>query len=71
MWRHKAALCHVLAQHRLVLKACNTTLVLIEDYRRHYNEVRPHGGLGYPTPTQACNEAQSLDTKVANTVPAA
>ena len=45
--------------------------VVIEDYRRYYNEVRPHSGLGYRTPLQACNEAQTLDTKVANTVPAA
>ena len=45
--------------------------VVIEDYRRYYNEVRPHGGLGYRTPTQAFNEAQTLNTKVANTVPAA
>jgi len=26
--------------------------VLIEDYRRHYNEERPHGGIGYRTPAQ-------------------
>ena len=45
--------------------------VIIEDYRRHYNEERPHGGLGYRTPAQACNEAQAGNTKVANTVPAA
>ena len=45
--------------------------VIIEDYRCYYNEVRPHGGLGYRTPTQAFNEAQALDTKVASTVPAA
>jgi len=27
--------------------------VVIEDYRRHYNTERPHGGLGYLTPQQA------------------
>jgi putative transposase len=31
--------------------------VLVEDYRRHYNEERPHGGLGYRTPVQARLEA--------------
>jgi transposase InsO family protein len=31
--------------------------VLIEDYRRHYNEERPHGGIGYRTPAQARLEA--------------
>lgn len=45
--------------------------VVIEDYRRHYNEERPHGGIGYRTPTQAFNEAQAADTKVSNSVPAA
>ena len=45
--------------------------VVIEDYRCHHNEERPHGGLGYRTPSQAFNEAQTLDTKVANTMPAA
>ena len=45
--------------------------VVIEDYRLYYNEVRPHGGLGYRTPTQAFTEAQTLDAKVANTVSAA
>ena len=45
--------------------------VVIEDYRRYYNEVRPHGGLGYRTPAQACNEPQACDTKVVDTVPAA
>ena len=34
--------------------------VVIEDYRRYYNEVRPHGGIGYRTPAQACREAQAL-----------
>ena len=45
--------------------------VIIEDYRRHYNEERPHGGLGYRTPTQAFHEAQACNTKVANCAPAA
>ena len=45
--------------------------VVIEDYRRHYNEERPHGGLGYRTPRQAYNEAQTLNTKVADTASAA
>jgi hypothetical protein len=27
--------------------------VLVEDYRRHDNEERPHGGIGYRTPVQA------------------
>lgn len=31
--------------------------VLIEDYRCHYNEERPHGGIGYRTPAQARQEA--------------
>jgi len=31
--------------------------VLAEDYRRHYNEERPHGGIGYRTPAQARQEA--------------
>ena len=34
--------------------------VLIEDYRRHYNEERPHGGIGYRTPAQTRIEAQAL-----------
>ena len=38
--------------------------VIIEDYRRHYNEERPHGGIGYRTPTQAFMEAHTLDAKV-------
>jgi hypothetical protein len=27
--------------------------IVIEDWRRHYNEVRPHSSLGYLTPQQA------------------
>ena len=34
--------------------------VLIEDYRRHYNEERPLDGIGYRTPAQARIEAQAL-----------
>ena len=45
--------------------------VIIKDYRRHYNEERPHGGLGYRTPTQAFTGSLTLDTKVANPMPAA
>ncbi len=45
--------------------------VVIADYRRHYNEERPHGGLGYRTPTQAYMEAHASDTRVLNTAPAA
>ena len=37
--------------------------VIIEDYRRHDNEERPHGGLGYRTPAQAFREAQAGDAK--------
>ena len=32
--------------------------VVVEDYRRHYNEERPHGGIGYRTPAQVFMEAQ-------------
>ena len=45
--------------------------VIIEDYRRHYNEERPHGGLGYRTPRQAFHEAQVNDTKGSGAVLAA
>ncbi len=34
--------------------------VVIEDHRWYYNEARPHGGIGYRTPAQACREAQGL-----------
>ena len=40
--------------------------VVIEDYRRYYNEVRLHGGIGYRTPAQACREARALDTSPAS-----
>ncbi len=43
--------------------------VVIEDYRRYSNEVRPHGGIGYRTPAQACTEAQAFDTDVASPQP--
>ena len=39
--------------------------VVIEDYRRYYNEVRPHGGIGYRTPAQACREAQAMNANPA------
>ena len=45
--------------------------VVIEGYRRYYNEVRAHGGLGYRTPTQAFTGAQTLNAKAANTGSAA
>lgn len=45
--------------------------VIIEDYRRHYNEERPHGGLGYRTPRQAFYEAQTLNAKAVSLMPAA
>ena len=31
--------------------------VVIADFRHHYHEERPHGSLGYRTPTQVCKEA--------------
>ena len=31
--------------------------IVIEDWRRHYNEVRPHSSLGYMTPQQAAKMA--------------
>ena len=31
--------------------------VLIESWRRHYNEVRPHSSLGYPTPREFINQS--------------
>jgi len=40
-----------------VAEAC----VLIEDYRQHYNQERPHGGIGYRTSVQARLEA--LDSR--------
>ena len=43
--------------------------VVIEDYRCHYNEERPHGGLGYCTPKQAFYEAQAADARRLNTAP--
>ena len=45
--------------------------MVIEDDRRYYNEVRPHGGLGYRTPAQAFDEDQAGNTKVANPASAA
>ena len=45
--------------------------VIIEDYRRHYNEERSHGGLVKRTLKHAFHEAQAGDAKVASLVPAA
>ena len=45
--------------------------VVIEDYRRHYNEERPHGGIGYRTPRQAFHENRASDAKVVDPVPVA
>ena len=36
--------------------------VLLEDYRKHYNQSRPHGALGYLTPAEfAAREAEQLE----------
>ena len=45
--------------------------VVIQDYRCHYNEERPHGGLGYRTPRQAFVEAPAGNTKMSRAAPAA
>lgn len=42
---------------REVMLSVAEARVLIEDYRLHYNEERPHGGIGYRTPAQARREA--------------
>jgi len=42
---------------REVMLSVAEARVLIEDYRNHYNEERPHGGIGYRTPAQARKEA--------------
>ena len=31
--------------------------VLIESWRRHYNEIRPHSSLGYLTPREFINQS--------------
>jgi putative transposase len=38
---------------REVMLSVAEARVLIEDFRCHYNEDRPHGGIGYRTPAQA------------------
>jgi len=43
--------------NRELMLSVAETRVVIEDYRRHYNEERPHGGIGYRTPAQARLEA--------------
>ena len=45
---------------REVMLSLAEARVVIKDYRRHYNEERPHGGIGYRTPAQARIEAQAL-----------
>ncbi len=37
--------------------------VVIEDWRRHYNQVRPHSSLGYLTPNEFKKKSQSGSTK--------
>ena len=32
--------------------------VIIEDWRRHYNEIRPHSSLNYRTPAQFVADIQ-------------
>jgi putative transposase len=34
--------------------------VLIEQWRRHYNEVRPHSSLGYLTPQEFKSQIKSV-----------
>jgi len=31
--------------------------VLIEEWRQHYNRIRPHSALGYRPPAEYCNES--------------
>ncbi len=57
--------------NRELMRSVAEARVVIEDYRRNYHGERSHGGIGHRTPTQACNEAQSGDSKVLSTVPAA
>ena len=64
-WRASTAPCVTLCLDRELMLSVAEARVVIEDYRRHYNEERPHGGLGYRTPIQAFMEAQALDAKVA------
>ena len=45
---------------REVMLSLAEARVVIEDYRHHYNEERPHGGISYRTPAQARIEAQAL-----------
>src|SRR5690606_34538966 len=44
--------------------------IVIEDWRRHYNEVRPHSSLGYLTPAQmAKNLNNRLPTHAISQIP--
>ena len=38
--------------------------VLIESWRRHYNEVRPHSSLGYLTPREFINQSTEKPDRV-------
>jgi putative transposase len=33
--------------------------IVIEDWRKHYNEVRPHSSLGYKTPAEWVQQLKS------------
>jgi transposase InsO family protein len=44
--------------------------VLVEDYREHYNQDRPHSALGYQTPAQfakAADLARKVEDASGNT----
>jgi putative transposase len=38
-------------------------VAMIETWRRHYNEVRPHSSLGYLTPTEFKKQSMSTSTR--------
>ena len=40
--------------------------VIIEAWRRHYNEVRPHSSLGYLTPTEFVTKLEADDAAPAS-----
>jgi putative transposase len=41
--------------------------VLVEDYRNHYNQRRPHSALGYRTPTEFAASCGSASVEIAST----